>query len=642
MRLVSLVLYNAAGESVVIDFRRGLNVITGSSATGKSALLEMVEFCLGRDTLTTPVGPIRDTIAWYGLLVELPNQRAFVGRPAPASGNASTQRGMLEFGVELQIPSFSDLLVNADTAAIRDQLGRALGIDENETDPTGQQPGFEANLGHAVLFCLQRQSEIASRELLFHRQGEEGITRALREVLPYFLGAVAKDRAVLRQRLLAASRDLRSSLNELRTAEAADADIGSTLRAFVTEARGAGLLGPEPISGTAAALDALRRAVGAPLAEVSLDDADAAERDRLRRRRDVLRHDLYQLGQEQAVLETLETDQAQYEGVVAQQAARLRSLELIGDEAEASATGCPLCGSELPAPDPTIEEMRTVASQLRDQAGTFGVTRPRRRRALDDVARRGDRLRVEIRSIDQALDALEVARREVVSGRRFGDRQAFLQGRIQHYLETAQTTGAAALNRLQERVRTRESVVAELEVQIDPDEEREQLVSRLVAIGRDMTAWADRLGLEHSGTSVRLDANRLTAVADTSSGPAPLNQIGSAANWIGYHLVTHLALHKFFVEQARPVPHFLMLDQPTQAYYPSDVTRESGVPASDADRRAVQAMFRLMADVAQGLGDELQIIVCDHANLPDPWFQDAVIKDWRDGRRLIPQAWINT
>lgn len=641
MRLISLVIYNAAGESVVIDFRRGLNVITGSSATGKSALLEMVEFCLGRDTLTTPVGPIRDTIAWYGLLVELPNQQAFVGRPAPASGNASTQRGMLEFGVELQIPSLSELSVNADTTAIRDQLGRALGIDENVTDPVGLQPGFEANLGHAVLFCLQRQSEIANRDLLFHRQGEEGITRALREVLPYFLGAVAKDRAVLRQRLLAANRDLRSSLNELRTAEAADEDIGSTLRAFVTEARGAGLLGPEPISGTAAALDALRRAVSAPLAETSLDDADAAQRDQLRRRRDDLRHDLYQLGQDRAVLETLETDQAQYEAVVTQQAARLQSLELIGEETEASATGCPLCGSELPEPDPTVEEMRTAASQLRAQAGTFGVTRPRRRRALDDVATRGDRLRVEIRSIDQALDALEVARREVVTGRRFSDRQAFLQGRIQHYLETVELTAASALNRLRERVRLRESVVAELETQLDPDEEREQLVSRLVAIGRDMTAWADRLGLEHSGTSVRLDANRLTAVADTSSGPAPLNQIGSAANWIGYHLVTHLALHKFFVEQARPIPHFLMLDQPTQAYYPSDVTRESGLPASDADRRAVQAMFQLMADVARDLGDELQIIVCDHANLPDPWFQDAVIKDWRDGRRLIPQAWIS-
>ena len=46
MRLLSLVLFDHQGRSRVINFQRGLNVITGSSATGKSALLEMVEYCL--------------------------------------------------------------------------------------------------------------------------------------------------------------------------------------------------------------------------------------------------------------------------------------------------------------------------------------------------------------------------------------------------------------------------------------------------------------------------------------------------------------------------------------------------------------------------------------------------------------------
>jgi hypothetical protein len=56
-----------------------------------------------------------------------------------------------------------------------------------------------------------------------------------------------------------------------------------------------------------------------------------------------------------------------------------------------------------------------------------------------------------------------------------------------------------------------------------------------------MTAYANRLSLEHAGESVRLDLARLTVVTDTPTGPTPLYQIGSAANWIGYHLVTHLA-----------------------------------------------------------------------------------------------------
>jgi hypothetical protein len=37
----------------------------------------------------------------------------------------------------------------------------------------------------------------------------------------------------------------------------------------------------------------------------------------------------------------------------------------------------------------------------------------------------------------------------------------------------------------------------------------------------------------------------------------------------------------------------------------------------------------------------MQIIVCDHANLDEPWFQEAVgDNNWREGRKLIPDAWI--
>jgi len=51
-----------------------------------------------------------------------------------------------------------------------------------------------------------------------------------------------------------------------------------------------------------------------------------------------------------------------------------------------------------------------------------------------------------------------------------------------------------------------------------------------------------------------------------------------------------------------PVPRFLMLDQPTQAYYPSEVEQQEGVPAGEDDRAAVRRMFELMRDVAAELG----------------------------------------
>src|SRR3954452_5616119 len=92
----------------------------------------------------------------------------------PRKGQASTQRAMLEFGgATMDLFDYNDLVENADSASVRRQIGRRIGIDENVIEPKGggvTQAPFEAHLGHATWLCLQDQDEIASRHLLFHRQ----------------------------------------------------------------------------------------------------------------------------------------------------------------------------------------------------------------------------------------------------------------------------------------------------------------------------------------------------------------------------------------------------------------------------------------------------------------------------------------
>jgi hypothetical protein len=44
--------------------------------------------------------------------------------------------------------------------------------------------------------------------------------------------------------------------------------------------------------------------------------------------------------------------------------------------------------------------------------------------------------------------------------------------------------------------------------------------------------------------------------------------------------------------------------------------------------------------VVTELAPDFQVIVCDHANLPDAWFQLAVRRNWRGGQKLIPDDWI--
>jgi hypothetical protein len=664
VQLLSLILYNSDGERRTVEFRPGaLNIVTGESQTGKSALLTIVEYCLGRDSMRVPVGPITDTVVWYAALWQMDEGRAFVARPAPAAGRASTQQAMLEFGTDLEPLAFADLVVNTDSSALREQLGRRIGIEENLADPGARslrQP-LEANLGHATLLCLQGQNEIANAGALFHRQGERGMEDALRDTIPYFLGAVPRDQALMRARLRDARRALQRTEAALRAAELTASTIDTELRALLAEARAVGLVPDVDIIDRAVLVRTLQGARTAPPATSRPASTDTAEQDRrfaLERRRAALRTDLRRTMSDRALLLDQRDGEGGYEEALQLQVGRLESLNLLdlatpaapgtaetdvpqdGPNADDRVDGaaCPACGHPMSEPDPTATALRSSLTRLRDQLGNMSAARPAQRVALQTLDTAAASIREDLRSVEAAVDALQAADRVVEDTT--GNTLDFIRGRIDATLGRVTAADDIEVLRLREAAAAAAASVEALEAQLDDGDDREQLTSRLLAVGRDMTTYADRLQLEHSGDNVRLDLARLTVVTDTERGPAPLFRIGSAANWIGYHLVAHLALHRYFVRQGRPVPRFLMLDQPTQAHYPSEVEQRSGLPATDADREAVRRMFQLMYDIVTELAPELQVIVCDHANLPEQWFRDSVIHNWRDGRKLIPTDWL--
>jgi hypothetical protein len=650
MQLLLLILYNADGRTRPLEFKPGrLNIVTGESRTGKGALMTIVDYCLGRDHMQVPTGPITDTVVWYATLWQLKTGQVFVARPAPAKGRAVTQQAMLEFGSDLQPPALRDLRVNTDSRTLRTQIGRRIGIEENLTDPgprTGRQP-LEANLGHAAMLCLQSQNEIASSTALFHRQGERGVQDALRDTIPYFLGAVPQNQALKRAQLRFARQALQRAEAELRSAELDAKTIDVELRALYAEARAVGLVPDEDITDP---ILLIRRLQGARIArqpdQRPLTVGDVARQDRymaLESRAQTLRSDLQRILADRALLLDERNGSSDYEQSMQLQVGRLDSLNLIefaADRDTSSASACPACGQPTQEEDPTPTALQTSLNRLRSQLENLAAARPSQRNALVSLDTQAAALREELAGAEAALNALRTADR--VTELTAADGIDFTRGRIDAILPRVDSVDEQRLRRLRAAVDSATATVEALETELDDDEDREQLTSRLLIVGQDMSAYADRLELEHSeGGSIRLDLARLTVVADTERGPIPLERIGSAANWIGYHLATHLALHKYLTRQNRPVPRFLLLDQPTQAHYPSEVSLQSGIPDNDADREAVRRLFRLLYDVVRELRPEFQVIVCDHANLQEPWFQDSVVQNWRGGRKLIPQDWLD-
>jgi hypothetical protein len=241
----------------------------------------------------------------------------------------------------------------------------------------------------------------------------------------------------------------------------------------------------------------------------------------------------------------------------------------------------------------------------------------------------------------QAIDALLSEQEAAQRIRDLNSRRAKVVGRLSLYmesvpLETGQNELMAKLQEAQRRVEL-------LSAQLDPEEKERRLASILNRLADKMSEWARFMQLEFSASPVRLDLSLATVVVDMPSRPEPLNRLGSGENWIGYHLIAHLALHRHFRQERRPVPGFLFLDQPTQVYFPPDLDLEfqgNVDELEDDDRQNVARMFDLIFTAVAELAPEFQVIVTDHANLLSREnFQDAVVERWRGGNALIPEDW---
>lgn len=207
MQILGIAIYKG-DERRVVKFKPGqLNVLPGWSKTGKSSLLEIAEFCLGRKTATYPGGAL-DVVTWFALLADFDGLRVVFARPAPTPGAASATTAMYQEGVD-DLPEARDLSPNTNTRDLCKQLGRLLGIPEDDA-AAGVATLPRATSGQALLFCFQRQGEMANANQLFHRANEEGKSRTIRDSLPFFLGAADNEYLANQARL----RDLRSVARE--------------------------------------------------------------------------------------------------------------------------------------------------------------------------------------------------------------------------------------------------------------------------------------------------------------------------------------------------------------------------------------------------------------------------------------------
>ncbi|MES0871287.1 DUF3732 domain-containing protein [Pseudovibrio sp. SCP19] len=635
----ALVLYSHTGETRVLPFKtHGLNIITGKSKTGKSAIIDIVDYCLGRGSYNVAEGTIRKKVAWFGLHLVKGSDHVFVARDNPGPGASTGSLVYFQRGLEGGYPSLDHIFKNTTGTSLKKFATQFAGIVENEHRPlSGTRDPLSANISHALLYCFQKQNTIASQEQLFHRMNEQWLPQALKDTFPYFAGAVDEEHFRYLAELDELSKRLRLlEAQESKRRQAIELSRNRVVR-IVNDAKRIGLIPQEyqPVDDTV--FSYLNDLASRPVEEPGYIPDFGETIERLRGEQSSLQARLTQLNQDVIAARSFLTAQTDFSSEGTEQRARLESVGLYKGE-RGDHTICPICDSHLTVSVPEVSQINQSLEYIDSLLDSVHRESPHIQAHIAD-------LESQIQNASDALKEVQVELRRVVSEdenvRTIQDQllaKARFSGKLSNFLETINDDDGGA--DLEDEIQELRKAIAAVHEKLNSDETASKIDAFLNLIGQKMTEYSQNLDLEHSGSSLRLDMRKLTVVADTEDGPIPLSRMGSGENWVGYHVLTHLALHWWMRKRKRPVPTFLIFDQPTQAYYPPDRT-EGGLDQleTDADRRAVQALFELMDKASKEIESPFQLIVLDHANLRLDWFENAIVEEWRGDMALVPREW---
>ena len=174
MQILDIAVFSHHGQRRVLSLNSGtVNIITGASKTGKSALIDIVDYCFGAGECRVPEGPIRRSVSWFGLRLQLESGQAFIARRCPGPRLLLVRTASSRSETRLRFRGSVALRQTTNTKGLGALLTGWSGIHDNiHEPPLGQtRQALSANVRHALALCFQPQDEIIRRAATLSRRG---------------------------------------------------------------------------------------------------------------------------------------------------------------------------------------------------------------------------------------------------------------------------------------------------------------------------------------------------------------------------------------------------------------------------------------------------------------------------------------
>ena len=636
-----------------IDMHEGLNIITGRSSTGKSAIIELFDYCTGSADNTIPSGVITENASLYFVVLYKNDSQLVIAR------EQAGRTRKLFFKIEpqnLEIDKLNSSYFGdeyyIDINTFKEELGHFFGIEISNMDETDNSINRKAvKKGHPsfrnmISFMLQHQNLVANKHSLFYRFDEKEKRDRIIDEFKIFAGFVDQHYYILSQELEEYKIKLDKFQNEKSRFETNKKDkctyLDELKEAYYT------ISGNELFSGIDSMhmLDApqiyLDKLRALPIVVNEDSEQYKYQYTELVRKKNLL------LAQKRDITLKLEKviSSIEYAKSYAETIDRYNPIK----EAIKSNSECPFChnrnGGIVTEANKLAKAINWLNSELRRSPMRIDSFLPKKHEYEKDL----QEIKQQIRLVNNEISKINEINKSLENDRSLEEQSLKIKLQIENELEWSRDK---SISFDEEKFKDIKKRIEEIEEVLQKTYNVEHKLKEAESfINQTMNEIGRKLDFEASYQPINLCFDihtfELYHLKDNNT-KVYLRSMGSGANWLYSHICLFLAMLKYFASLGDKalVPSILFLDQPSQVYFPATVDvnekefdakelKKLENKSADEDLKAVTNLFIQIINVINSIKEDYgfipQIIISDHADhldLGEYKFNNYVVCRWR-------------
>ncbi|OAI30330.1 DUF3732 domain-containing protein [Methylomonas koyamae] len=587
-----------------------VNVITGESNTGKTAILHIVDYCLFASKHKIAESKINENLAWYGLNFKINDKYFTIARKAPNRTNVSSDYYFSSTG---EIPEFPS--PNMTEGSLKEILETEFNIDKDVTIPFGGR-SLKANskisLRYFMLFCTISGDIIQHSEVFFDKQNDSRYREALPRIFDLAVGIETIENILKREKVLSLQAELAKIEKKNKQISEKKSEFYDELKSIAMEAKEYGLI--DEGDDIPDSIESLKSVI---------DDGISQAYDTKGNRFDEIISEKNLLERKVRNLMRFQSAYNEYKSSLNVIEDSLKPVEYWRNKDEIVKTS--IFDTLITSLE---EDLQRIKQINRKRTPIDGKT-------SDEIAA----CRRLINELEEEARGLPKQAKSFSDDR---DKYIFLgqtKTKIDIYQPKNDCDEIKSTKEIEEQINS-------IQV-LDITESRELCIKVVEEIIQGYMKLVEP-SLENYGNYLPVFNYKDKKIDFRKPKTTYIEAAGSSSNDMFKHLFMFLGLHELMLtKNNKHVPSFLLIDQPSRPYY-GEEENVSESRLQHSDRAKIIDAFKLMdtfiGNVLNDMKQSFQMIVFEH--VPKDYFNDFdnihLVEEFRDGNALVPQEYLDS